>query len=86
MAQQPLESQGLLIYEASQSHSGAPHSVGVPRTCYQPNVETSPCNHITLTSEAPMSRAGFQSAVSAIQWPQTQALDRSANGIGLFYM
>ena len=41
MAQEPLVSQDLLIYDASQSHSGVPHSVGLPLTCYQPNAQTS---------------------------------------------
>jgi hypothetical protein len=41
MAQQPLVSQGLLVIEASRSHSGTPHSVGLLRTCDQPDTETS---------------------------------------------
>jgi hypothetical protein len=32
---------GLLIYEASRSHSGTPHSVGLLWTSDQPDAETS---------------------------------------------
>jgi len=41
MAQQPLVGQGLLIIEASQSHSDTPQSVGLIWTSDQPNAETS---------------------------------------------
>ena len=40
MAQQPVIDQGLLIVEASRSHSDTPHSVGL-RTSDQPDAETS---------------------------------------------
>jgi hypothetical protein len=41
MAQQPLTDQGLLIFEASRSHSDAPQSVGLLWTSDQPDAETS---------------------------------------------
>ena len=41
MAQQPLVGHGLLVIEASQSHSDTPHSVGLLWTSDQPDVETS---------------------------------------------
>jgi len=42
MAQQPLMGQGLLIIEASRSHSDTPHSVGLLWTSDQPVTHT-PC-------------------------------------------
>jgi hypothetical protein len=41
MAQQPIVDQGLLIIEASRSHSDTPHSVGVIWTSDQPDAEKS---------------------------------------------
>jgi hypothetical protein len=41
MAQQPLGGLGLLIIEASRSHSDTPHSVGLLWTSDQPVAETS---------------------------------------------
>ena len=41
MAQQPLVGQGVLIIEASCSHSDTPHSVGLLWTSDQPIAETS---------------------------------------------
>ena len=41
MAQDPLVGQGLLIIEASQSHSDTPHSVGLFWTSDQPDAEAS---------------------------------------------
>ena len=41
MSQQPLVSQGLLIIEASLSHSDTPHSVGLLWTRDRPVAETS---------------------------------------------
>jgi len=41
--------QGLLIIEASRSHSDTPHSVGLLLTCDRPVVETSTWEHTTLT-------------------------------------
>jgi len=41
MAQQPLLGQGLLIIEASRSHSDTPRSVGLLLTNDKPEAETS---------------------------------------------
>jgi hypothetical protein len=41
MAQQPLVGQGLLVTEASRSHSDTPHSVGLLWTRDQSDAETS---------------------------------------------
>jgi hypothetical protein len=51
MAQQPLVGQGLLILEASLSHSDKPHFVGVLWTSDQPDAETSTWQHTTLTTD-----------------------------------
>jgi hypothetical protein len=51
MAQQPLVGQGLLIIEASRSHSGTPHPVELLCTSDQPVAETSTGQHTTLTRE-----------------------------------
>jgi hypothetical protein len=48
MAQQPLVGQGLLIMEASRSHSDTPQSVGLLWTSDRPNAETSTWQHKTL--------------------------------------
>ena len=41
IALQPLVGEGLLIIEASRSHSDTPHSVGLLWTSDQPDAETS---------------------------------------------
>jgi hypothetical protein len=51
MAQQPLVGQGLLIIEASRSHSDKPHSVELLRTSDQPDAETSTWQHTTFTRD-----------------------------------
>ena len=50
MAQHPPVDQGLLIVEASRSHSGTPHSVGLLWTSDQPDAQTSTSQHTTLTT------------------------------------
>jgi hypothetical protein len=49
MVQQSLVGQGLLIIEASRSHSDTSHSVGLLWTSDQPNAETSTWQNTTLT-------------------------------------
>jgi hypothetical protein len=49
MARQSLLGQGLLIVEASRSHSDTPHSVGLLWTSDQPLAENSTGQHTTLT-------------------------------------
>ena len=53
MAQQPLLSQGLLIYEASLSHSDTPQSVGLLWTSDQPEAETTHYTHKGQDIQAP---------------------------------
>ena len=48
MVQQPPVSQGLLIVEASQSHTDTPQSVGLLWTSDQPDAENSTSQHPTL--------------------------------------
>jgi hypothetical protein len=48
MAQQPLMVRDIIIMEASQSHSDAPHSVGLLWTSDQPDAQTSTRQHATL--------------------------------------
>jgi len=50
MVQQPLLDQGLLIIEASRSHSDTQHSVGLIRTSDQPKAQTSAGQQTTLSS------------------------------------
>ena len=49
MARQPLV--GLLNIEASHSHSDTPHSLALLWTSDRPDVETSTCQHTTLTRD-----------------------------------
>jgi len=51
MAQKSLVSKGLLIIEASRSHSDTPHPVWLSWTSDQTDTETSTCQHTTLTTE-----------------------------------
>jgi len=51
MAQQPPVGQGLLIIEASRSHSGTPHSVTLLWTIERPDVETSTWKYPILTRD-----------------------------------
>jgi len=48
MAQQPLVGQDFLIIRVSESHSDAPHLVGLLWMSYQPVIETSTWQHMTL--------------------------------------
>jgi hypothetical protein len=59
MAQQSLVGQGLLIIEASRSHSDTPHSVGRLWTSDQPDAETSTWQHTTLTTDRHPSPCGI---------------------------
>jgi hypothetical protein len=51
MAVQPLVDQGLLIVEASRSHSNAPQSVGLLWTNDQPDKETATWQQTKLTTD-----------------------------------
>jgi hypothetical protein len=76
MARPPLVGHGLLIIEASRSHSDTPDSVGLLWASDQPLVETSTRQHRQQTDiHAP---AGFELAIRANELPQPHALDRAA--------
>jgi hypothetical protein len=77
MAQQPLVGQGLLIIEASRSHSDTPHSVGLLWT--SDNTQHSQETDI----HAPV---GFELIIPASERPQTHALDRAATWISNYIL
>jgi hypothetical protein len=83
MAQQAPVGQGLLIIEASRSHSDPPHSVRLFWTSDQPDAETSTWQHTALTRDRhPCPRVRFEPAIPASERPQTHTLDRAATGVG----
>jgi len=55
MAPQSLLGQGLLIIEASRSHSDTPHLVGLLWMSDQPDAETSTWQHTALISDRDMN-------------------------------
>jgi len=59
MAQEPPVDQGLLIIEASRSHSGAQHSVGILWKRDLPDAQTATWQHTTLTEDTAMPPVGF---------------------------
>ena len=61
--QKPLVSQGLLIIDASRSHSGTPHSVGPLWSSDQPDAETSTWQHMTLTRDRHLCNTSKQAAL-----------------------
>jgi len=73
VAQQPLVSQGILIIEASWSHSDTPQLVW-PRASDQPIAETLPDNSQCL-------EAGFEPAVPESEQLQTHSIDRVTTGV-----
>jgi len=76
-AQQPLVGHGILITEASRSHS-----VGLLWNSDRSDAETSTWQHTALKRQAAMSPAGFESTIPASEQPQTHTWDRAAAGIG----
>ena len=65
------------------SHSDTPHSVGLLWLSDQPDAETPTWQHTSVTTDRhPWPPAGFKLSIPARERPQTQALDRSATGIG----
>ena len=85
MGRQPPVDQPLFIVEALRSLSGTPHAVGLLLTSDQPEAKTTHNTHKRHTS---MPQAGFETAIPAIERPQTNALNRAATGIGtsMFYL
>ena len=65
--------QGLLIIEASRSHSDTPQSVGILWTSDQPDEETTWNNHKRHISTSP---AEIEPTNPANEWPQSHASDR----------
>jgi hypothetical protein len=83
MAQLPLGGLGLLIIEASRSHSDTPHSIGFLWTSDQPGAKTCYLTiHNTQKRQTSMPPAGFEPAIPASERLQTHALDRVVTGIG----
>jgi hypothetical protein len=70
---------GLLIVEASRSHSDTPHSVGLFWMSDQPEAKTTQNTHKRHTSMPP---AGFEITIPASERPHTNAVGRVATGIG----
>jgi hypothetical protein len=75
-AQQPLLCRGLLIIEASWSHSDTPHSVELLWTSDQPDPETSTWQHETLTIDTYMPPVEFEPTISESERLQTHTIDR----------
>jgi hypothetical protein len=82
MVQQPLVGQGLLIFQASRSHSDTAQSVGLIWTSDQPDAETSTWQNTTHNRQTYMPPAGFEPTIPAGERSQTHILDRAATGIG----
>jgi len=76
MAQQPPVGQGLLIFEASRSHSDTPHWVGILWTSDQPDGAISIWQNSTLNNrQVSIPAAGFEPTVPASERTQTHTLD-----------
>jgi hypothetical protein len=73
--------QGLLIIEASQSHSDTPQSLGILWTSDQLVAETSDNTHNPHKRQTSMPLAGFKPAATASDQPRVHALDRGSTGI-----
>jgi len=58
MVQQPLSGQGLLLIEASLSHSDTPHSVGLLWTSDHPDAETSRADNTQHSQETDIHALG----------------------------
>jgi len=74
----------LPLIDVSRSHSVAPHSVSILRTSHRPWKRPLPDTEQhsqEKTIYAPW--VAFESAISASDWPQTQAEDHAATGIDL---
>jgi hypothetical protein len=78
----PPVGQGLLIIEASRSHSDTPQSVGLLWTGDQPDADLYLITHNTHNRQTSIPSAGFEPAVPASERPQIHALYRAAAGTG----
>jgi hypothetical protein len=82
LGQQPPVDQGLLIIEASWTHSDTPHWVGLLWTSDQSDAETSTWHHKTLTQDGyPCHRRDSNPQSQQASGPY-QALDSTKTGIG----
>jgi len=83
MARQALVGQDILIFEASQSSSDTPHSVGLLWTSDQLVAEAA-TNTNTHNRRKSIPSAEFEPAILGIKRLHTYALDSTATGIGNF--
>jgi hypothetical protein len=74
--------QGLLVVDASLSHSDTPQSVGFLWTRDQPDAERPLPDNTRHKGQPYMPAAGFELAIPASERLQTHALDRAASEIG----
>jgi len=81
MAQQPPVGQGLLIIDASRSHSDTPHSVGLLWTSDRPDAETSTWQHTVLTRDI-HAFSGIRTRNPRNLPAADPYLNRAATGIG----
>ena len=79
MAQQPLMGQGLVVLEASRSHSDTPPPLDEWSARRRDLYLTT---HNTHKRQASMLSAGFEPANPASERPQTHALDRAVTEFG----
>ena len=77
MAQQPLVGQGLLIIEASRSHSDTPPDEWSTR-----RRDLFLTTHNTHKRQTSMPPVGFEPTISASERPETHALARASTAIG----
>jgi len=75
--------QGLLIAEATRSHSDTLHPVNLLWKSDQPDAETSLTTRNSQNRHTSITPAGFEPAIPASERPHTHSLGRAATGIGL---
>jgi hypothetical protein len=70
--QQPVVGQGVIIIEASRSHSDTPQSVGLLWTSDQLHTKISTWQHYIHNTQTSMPQAGIDPAIPATEQPQPQ--------------
>ena len=83
MVQRPLVGQGLHIIEASRSHSGAPHSVGLLWTSDRPVADTLPTTHNPHMIQTSMLWRDLNPKSQKKERPRIHALDRGPTGTSI---
>jgi hypothetical protein len=79
---QPNAAYGLLIHEGFLiTHNDASQWVGLLWSVRRRDLYLT--THNTHNTQTSMPPAGFESTISAGEWPQTYALDRAAIGTGI---